>query len=36
MSDLTTVTSEPVSNNAFILIQVSPLFKITGMVYEKC
>ena len=31
MSDLTNVASEPVSNNIFVLIQVSPLFKITGI-----
>ena len=35
MSDLNIVASEPVSNNAFVLIQVSPLFKITGMVCEN-
>ena len=35
MSDLTIVASEPVSNNAFVLVQVSPLFKITGMLCEN-
>ena len=35
MSDLTNVAAEPVSNNAFVLIQVSPLFKITGMVCKN-
>ena len=32
MSDLTNVAAELVSNNAFVLIQVFPLFKITGMI----
>ena len=35
MSDLTNVAAELVSNNAFVLIQVSPLFKITGMVCKN-
>ena len=35
MSDLNNVAAEPVSNNAFVLIQVSPLFKITGMVCKN-
>ena len=35
MSDLTNVAAEPVSNNAFVLIQVSPLFKVTGMVCKN-
>ena len=35
MSDLTNVAAEPVSNNAFVLMQVSPLFKITGMVCKN-
>ena len=35
MSDLTNVASEPVSNNAFVLIQVSPLFKITGIICKN-
>ena len=35
MSDLTNVSSEPVSNNAFVLMQVSPLFKITGMICKN-
>ena len=35
MSDLTNVASEPVSNNAFVLIQVSLLFKITGMICKN-
>ena len=35
MSDLTNVASEPVSNNAFVLVQVSPPFKIAGMTCKK-
>ena len=35
MLGLTNVASEAVSNNAFVLIQVSPLFKITGMIYKN-
>ena len=35
MSDLTSVASESVSNNAFVLIQVSSLFKITGMICQN-
>ena len=35
MSDLTNVPSELVSNNAFVLIQVSSLFKITGMICKN-
>ena len=35
MSDLTNVASQSVSNNAFVLIQVSPLFKITGMICKN-
>ena len=35
MSDLTNVASEPVSNNTFVLIQVSPLFKITMMICKN-
>ena len=35
MSDLTNVASEPVSNNAVVLIQVSPLFKITGIICKN-
>ena len=35
MPDLTNVVSEPVSNNAFDLIQVSPLFKSTGMICKN-
>ena len=35
MSDLTNVASQPVSNNTFVLIQVSQLFKITGMICKN-
>ena len=35
MSDLTNVASEPVSNNTYVLIQVSPLFKTTGMICKN-
>ena len=35
MSDLTNVASQSVSNNAFVLIQVSQLFKITGMICKN-
>ena len=35
MSDLTNVASEPVSNNAFVLIQVTLLFKITGIICKN-
>ena len=35
MSDLTNVASESVSNKAFVFMQVSPVFKITGMICKN-